>query len=138
MAKRLKTLEDKMVYRLNRSKADVFMRGDFEDLAGYDQIGRALNHLVKAGKLVKIGYGLYARARISSISRSVIPSKPLPDLAKEALKKMKIKTKPSRALEAYNSGSTTQIPTGRTISVKSRISRRIGYAGKYIKYERVA
>ena len=43
--KRLKTLEDRVSYRIARSKQNVFVREDFEDLGGYDQIGRALRLL---------------------------------------------------------------------------------------------
>lgn len=49
--------------RLKHSKPYVFTRGDFKDLAGYDQIGRALRELVKEGQLLKVGYGVYTKAR---------------------------------------------------------------------------
>ncbi len=44
--------------RLKRSKCYVFTRDDFKDLAGYDQVGRALRELVKEGPLLKVGYGV--------------------------------------------------------------------------------
>ena len=36
------TLEGKITYRIKRSEASVFLRRDFEDLGGYDQVGRVL------------------------------------------------------------------------------------------------
>jgi Transcriptional regulator, AbiEi antitoxin len=48
--------------RIDRKRGDVFLRADFEDLGGYDQVGRALRQLVRDGRLVKVGQGLYARA----------------------------------------------------------------------------
>ena len=37
------TLEGKMTYRIKRSEASVFLRRDFEDLGGYDQVGYGNN-----------------------------------------------------------------------------------------------
>ena len=39
--------------RLSRSKRYVFMRADFKDIAGYDQVGRVLRGLVKDGDVAK-------------------------------------------------------------------------------------
>ena len=57
-----KPLEKRIAERITRKKDDVFLRRDFEDLGGYDQVGRALRRLTAKGRLVRIGYGLYARA----------------------------------------------------------------------------
>ena len=136
--KRLKTLEDRVSYRIARSKQSVFVREDFDGLGGYDQIGRALRQLAENEKLIKIGYGLYAKAKKSSLSGKAVPVKPLPDLAKEAIERLGLAARPSQLERDYNAGRTTQIPTGRLIAVKGRISRRIGYNGAYVSYERAA
>ncbi|ACL02853.1 DUF6088 family protein [Desulfatibacillum aliphaticivorans] len=132
------TLESKITYRVKRSKTPVFVRDDFKDIGGYDQVGRILRGLVKKGVLVSLGYGAYARSKRSSVSGAVVPEKPLPELAKELLKKLGVKVVPSSAERAYNSGKTTQVPTGRVIGVKGRIVRRIGYNGRYISFEKVS
>lgn len=132
------TLEGKITYRIKRSKTPVFVRDDFKDIGGYDQVGRILRGLVKNGLLISLGYGTYARSRKSSISGAVVPEEPLPELAKKLLKKLGIKVVPSSAERAYNSGKSTQVPTGRVIGVKGRIVRRIGYKGKYISFEKIA
>jgi hypothetical protein len=137
-AKRLKTLEDKVAYRIARSKLSVFVREDFGDLAGYDQVGRALRQLAREEKILKIGYGLYAKARKSSLTGALVPVLPLPTLAKEAIERLGLKTYPSRLEQEYNAGRTTQVPTGRLIAVKGRINRRIGYNGAYVSYERAS
>ena len=36
------TLEGKMTYRIKRSADAVFLRRDFKDLGGYDQVGRVV------------------------------------------------------------------------------------------------
>jgi hypothetical protein len=50
-------LEDRLLKRIDRKRGDVFLRADFEDLGGYDQVGRALRKIVSEGRLVRIGQG---------------------------------------------------------------------------------
>jgi len=45
------TLEGKITYRVKRSKTPVFVRDDFKDIGGYDQVGRILRGLVKKTSL---------------------------------------------------------------------------------------
>ncbi len=125
----------KVSARIARKKNAVFVREDFEDLGGYDQIGRILRDLTRAGELIKIGYGLYAKAKISPLTGAVVPVVPLPSLAKEALDRLGFETFPSLYEREYNAGRSTQVPTGRRIAVKGRISRKIGYNGAYVSYE---
>ena len=66
------TLEGKMTYRIKRSAEAVFLRRDFEDLGGYDQVGRVLRQLVQKELLINVGYGLYARADRSSFTGNLI------------------------------------------------------------------
>ena len=132
------TLESRIAYRIKRNAAAVFVRQDFEDIGGYDQVGRILKQLVEKEVLINLGYGIYARAKKSSVSGKTIPEKSLPELSQEALKKLGVKIVPSQAEQEYNSGSSTQVPTGRVIGVRGRISRKIGYDGKYITFEQYA
>jgi len=131
-------LENRVVYRIKRSRANVFLRRDFSDLSGYDQIGRTLRGLVNKGALIKLGYGLYTRAKVSSLTGKRIPEKSLPNLASEAMDKLGVEVAPTQAEKKYNAGISTQVPTGRLFAVNSRISRKIGYDGKYINYERAS
>lgn len=134
-----KTLKSKMSYRISRSKDIVFTPQDFLDLSDRDQVGRVLRQFIAEGLLVKFGQGLYAKAKLSSLTGKVIPVKPLTELAKEALtKKLKVKVVASSDLKRYNEGETTQVPTGRVIAVKGRVSRKMAFGGKSIKYEYVS
>ena len=63
-----KPLEKRLAERIARKKVTIFLRRDFEDLGGYDQVGRGLRNLTVAGQLVRIGYGVYARAVMSPVS----------------------------------------------------------------------
>jgi len=60
--------------RLNRSRRYVFMRADFGDIAGYDQVGRVLRELVKDGELIKVGYGVYTKSRKNPITGRLMPA----------------------------------------------------------------
>jgi len=131
-----KTLEGKIANRIARKRSPVLLREDFDDLGGYDQIGRALLSLTKKGKLIKIGYGLYAKAKVSSLTGNTVPIASLPTLAQKALDRLGAGPGPSRASIDYQQGHSTQVPTGRLISVNKRISRKIGYNNMAISYER--
>lgn len=49
------SLEERLERRIARKRGDVFLRADFGDMGGYDQVGRALRQLVLKGQLMKIG-----------------------------------------------------------------------------------
>lgn len=129
----LKTLLQK---RIDRKRTDVFLRSDFEDLGGYDQVGRVLRRFVREGKLLRIGQGLYTRARPSLIDGAPTPVKGLRQIATEALRRLGVETAPTRLEQAYNAGKTTQVPAGRTVAVRRRVRRKIGYNGITIGFER--
>jgi hypothetical protein len=131
-----KTIEGKIATRIARKQSPILLREDFDDLGGYDQIGRALLTLTKKGKLIKIGYGLYAKSRVSSLTGNTVPVESLPTLAQKALDRLGAAPGPSRAAIDYQQGRSTQVPTGRLISVSKRISRKIGYNNIAVAYER--
>jgi hypothetical protein len=136
--KKYETLYYKISARIARKKGLVFLREDFADLGGYDQVGRILRSLVRAGKIIKIGYGLYAKAKKSSITGEVIPAAPLPTLAKAALERLGVEVVPSDLERDYGAGKTTQVPTGRMIAIRGRVKRKIGYGGAYVSYQSAA
>jgi hypothetical protein len=130
------TLEGKVMTRVNRKRTPVLLREDFLDLSDYDQIGRALRNLSRQGKLIKIGYGLYAKARISSLTGKSTLTEPLPVLAKIALERIGVSITITQAETEYIEGRSTQVPTGRMIGVEGRVARKIMYKDVQISYER--
>lgn len=129
------TLESRLEKRIARKRGDVFLRADFDDLGGYDQVGRSLRNLVKKGQLIKIGYGVYARAIKSPISGKPVPPKGLATLT-EAVARLGYKTMPTRMEQDYSAGRTTQVPTGRVVAIQGRLRRKLGYNGISLSYER--
>src|ERR1700691_817587 len=119
MAIKPETLESRLLKRIDRKRGDVFLRADFDDLGGYDQVGRALRQLVSEGRLVRVGQGLYARARPSMTSGEPVPVGGLSAL-KEALRRVGVETLPSRLERAYNDGLTTQVATRRVVGAARR------------------
>lgn len=120
-------LKSKVATKISRSKREVFLRTDFEKLAGYDQIGRALRQLTSDGVLVKVGYGLYARARPNRITgKPMLAAKGgFTQVAEEALSRLGVKWEPSKSVLDYQSGST-QIPANAEVIIFERFNRRLG------------
>jgi len=135
--KRSCTLTQAVRQPIARKKVNVFLRADFEDIGGYDQIGRILRGMVKEGLLLKIGYGLYARTRTSALSGEIVPIQPIPVLAREALTRLNIPVHLTKAEIDYRDNQSTQIPTGRRIGVQGRIIRKISLQNAEVMYERV-
>lgn len=107
------TAVDKVMQKLRRSRRYVFERGDFENVASYDQVGRALKQLTDDGVLLKIGYGLYTKARVNSLTGQLMPANPggADAVLQEVLKKRGVKFGLSSLSEDAISGKTTQIPS---------------------------
>lgn len=121
------TTKAKIQSRLKRSKRYVFTRRDFRDLSGYDQIGRALRELVADGQLIKVGYGVYTKARKNVITGKLMPAAPGGSAAVviEALDRLKIDYRLTGTTEAYNSGSSNQIPSILEIKTSPRFKRKL-------------
>nr|WP_214648263.1 hypothetical protein [Novosphingobium aerophilum] len=126
------SIADLITQRVRRSRRNVFLRADFDGFGSYDAVGRALRQQVQIGRLVQIGYGLYAKAEPSPLTGKPAPIVGIRTLASEAVRRLGKSVEPSRFDKAYNSGSSTQVPTGRTLTVNARIRRRIGYDGNYV------
>lgn len=128
-------LERKIKNKINEIPYKVLLRKDFEQLGEYGKVGRVLKNLVSEGKIIKVGYGIYVKAKVSSISGKIIPQISLREIAIEALTRLGIEVVEAKSTAAYNEGRSTQVPTGRLIAVKNFTSRKIGYDNKYISYE---
>lgn len=121
---------------VSRRKDDVFVRDDFSRFGSAAQVSRALRQLLGEGRMVRLGVGIYAKAKKSVLTGQPIPVRPVEMLAPVALKKLGVNTQPSRHVQDYNSGSTTQLPGGIVLNTGTRrVSRRIGFGGRYVEYE---
>jgi hypothetical protein len=130
------TIADRIEQQVARSRRNVFLRTDFSKVGSYDAVGRALRQMVDKGRLVQIGYGLYAKAERSPFTGKPAPIVGIKRLASEALGRLGKSVASSPLESAYNSGRSTQVPTGRSLTVKDRVRRRIGYDGNYVVLQR--
>ncbi len=128
MARR-KTLYDKVAARIARKRDDVFLTREFADLGGEDQVLRALRTLVREGRLMRLGYGVYGRAVVSSLSQKPIlhSANGFAGAARQALTKLGVEWEPTAAEKAYNEGRSRQIPANPVLRVKGRFSRQLRY-----------
>ncbi len=134
-----RTLLERILLRIKKSKDNSFILKDFNDLVkeyDYDQVLRVLRILVKNGTLIKIGRGIYAKTRTFS-NGFVAPNATIGDLAEEALQKLGVKTDKSTYWREYNADLSTQIPTGRVIAVNKRVRRNISYNGFDVSFEQI-
>jgi hypothetical protein len=120
---------------VRRSSRNVFLRQDFAKLGSYNDIGRAMRQMAKDGELLRIGYGLYAKAEVSPLTGRPVPLIGIKRLATEALLRLGEEVSPSTFEDSYNSGRSSQVPTGRTIMVKDPTRQRIGYKGHYATFQ---
>jgi hypothetical protein len=125
---RRRTLRTKIEERIARKKGDtVFLTREFTDLSDEDQVLRVLRTLVREGRLVRLGYGVYGRAFISRLSGEALLYSPggLVGAAREAMNKLGVKWELTDSQRAYNEGRSTQVPVNAVVRVKGRFSRRL-------------
>ena len=128
-------IKDRIARSIGRSSAEVFLRGDFREIGSYSEIGKALVALRREGKLIRLGYGVYAKARPSSLSGRTIPRKPLESLARETLERLGVAVQPGRAAREYLAGST-QVPMSVSFDTgRRRITRKLRVGAREVSYE---
>jgi hypothetical protein len=122
------TIQDRIQTRVKRCKRSVFLRSDFKDIADYDQVGRGIRNLVREGLLMKIGYGLYARARVNRITGKLMPDNTAgaDGVLIEAMERLGVNYKFDDLSRMNFSGQSTQIPANvKIIPMDSRFTRKI-------------
>jgi hypothetical protein len=136
---RKKTLREKIEGRIARRSGDsVFLTREFTKLGGEDQVLRALRGLVRDGRLVRLGYGVYGRAVASRLSGKPMLNSPggFIGAARQALDKLGVEWQPTESERAYNEGRSTQVPVNPVLRVKGRFRRYLRYGGSELVLER--
>lgn len=131
------TVKEKVIAKIRRSLAPVFLRSEFDRLGDYRQVSRAVREVAASGMLVKVGYGLYARARPSTVNGEPVPTEPLLNIGLEVMKKIGVIADIGNDAKALREGRSTQIPMLPIINVgKSRVSRKISIGKRQVVYEK--
>ena len=138
MPQRRVTLRQRVEARIARRRDDAFLTREFLDLGGTRQVLRVLRELTEQGKLIRLGYGVYGRAEISSLTNQpMLAGYGFGPVARQALDKLKVRWEPGTWERAYNEGRTTQVPVNPIVRlVKSRCSRRLKYQDTELRIER--
>lgn len=129
-------LEDRIRRSIALRSSLVVLRSEFAKMGSSSQVGRALARLVEDGKLVKVSKGAFAKARINKFTGKPTPAGTLEVISAELFSKLGIEIAPSRLVEEYNSGKTTQVPTGATVNTgRRRITRKVTVGNRTLAYE---
>ncbi|MDR1322949.1 MAG: DUF6088 family protein [Candidatus Margulisbacteria bacterium] len=119
------TVEDRILARINRSRAAVFVPKDFQDISSYPQVLRALKQLVKDRKIVRFGYGSYAKAKINPFDNRCYPAQDMVSVVRELFDKLGIDWDYSQAVKDYNLGLSMQMPMKNFFVLNTRFNRNL-------------
>ncbi|MGS0743872.1 DUF6088 family protein [Glaciimonas sp. GG7] len=131
------TIKMRISASIRSSKSKVFLRQEFDKFGEYRQVSRAIRELAISGELARVGYGVYAKARPSTITGKPVPDDSLVNIGLETMRKLGIKADIGKEARALREGRSTQMPMAPIISVgKSRVRRAIAIGKRKIIYEK--
>jgi hypothetical protein len=113
---RKNSLQARIEARLARCRRDVFLTRDIADMSGEDQIIRALWALVAERQLLRLGKGVYAKARPSQLSGRRVLTNPggFQAVAQQALTRPGVKWSPTQAQKAFAETTRPSPPSTRS------------------------
>jgi hypothetical protein len=133
----LTTVKEKVISKIKRSSSSVFLRNEFDRLGDYRQVSRAISEVVASGMLIRVGFGLYAKARPSTINGQPVPIESLLKIGLEVMKKLGVDADVGNDAIDLREGRSTQVPMLPIINVgKSRVSHRITIGKRQVVYEK--
>jgi len=100
---------------------------------------RALRELTDEGKLIRLGYGTYARAEISPVTKQpMLAGEGFGAVSHQVLNKLNVGWEPTAAERAYNEGRSTQVPMTPRVRLRpgNRFSRKLRYKTMELAFER--
>lgn len=118
-------------------KKTVFLRSDFESFGTSTRVTRAIQELIAEGRIIRAGRGIYVKARPSKVTGNPVSVETLETVARTALAAMGVDVQLGSAAKAYLEGLTQDVPMTIAFDVgSSRVSRRIGWGGREVKFEK--
>lgn len=129
-------LEEKLIRTIASSPGFVVLRSDLRHLcANESQLSRALKKLIERNVIQRVSSGAFVKTKINKFTNELTPAAPLEVVAKELFQRLNIEITPPAIVEAYNNGTTTQVPPGGSVVIKGRkITRKITVAGRTVRY----
>jgi hypothetical protein len=136
MKKRYNTsFRERILEYIQNFPAGVILRSNLKQLGEPRQISRILKNFTEDGCLVKLGYGIYAKAETSKYTDKPLIKVGFTNAAIEALNRLGIKWQLGKAIKDYNLGKTTQIPARLIIRLKSRFRGTISDGCRELIFE---
>jgi hypothetical protein len=133
----LTTVKEKVIAKIKRSSTSVFLRNEFDRMGNYRQVSRAISEVVASGMLVRVGFGLYATARPSTINGQTVPTETLLKIGLEVMEKIGVSADVGNDAMDLREGRSTQVPMLPIIHAgKSRVSRKITIGKRQVVYEK--
>jgi hypothetical protein len=129
------SIEYRALELIGQIPSKILLRKDFLAIGSYRQVNRVLHKLILQKKLVKIGFGVYAKAYQSEFIAEPLIEDGFDIVSREALNRLKIAWEPGSAERAYNSGKSQQVPMQNIVRLKSRFRRKIAYANRRLYFE---
>lgn len=129
-------LRDRVMRSMRQRPGAVILRSELSHLGHPSQLSRVLSTLVKAGALVRVGSGVYAKTRLNKFSGQLAPAAPFEVIAAEAVRKLGIKVSLGTLAAEYTYGLSTQLPMLPMATGRRLISRKIQGGSKTSMYER--
>lgn len=81
-------LQERMLRSIKQRAGNVILRTELAGMGSASQVTGALKALQEKGVLIRIGTGVYAKTRKSSITGAIVPAGSLETLASETLRKL--------------------------------------------------
>lgn len=138
-----KTVKEKIEKYINKSNDKAFVRKEFNNFGQYRQVSIAVADLIKEGKLMRAGLGVFVKSKRSPslLKRNYgeMITYPLTDatvVGIEALTKLGYTVKVGSLREKNLKGESTQVPINSVVRVKGRISRKIAVGNQVLQYEK--
>ncbi len=127
---------ERMKIKIAGIPGEVILRADLVEFGSQSQVTRSIKKLIADGVLVRIGAGVYAKAKYSRFAQKFVPRISFAELAWEALKRLGVNVKLGRAALENISGRSTQVPVRIIFNTgKQRISRKLTWGLQRIYYE---
>lgn len=129
------SFRNSMLEFVGQASAAVILREDVVTLGSSRQVSRGLKTLVEDGELIKLGYGVYAKAAPSEYLDRPVIRVGFTEACIEALERFGIPWEPGQAIKDYNEGRSQQVPARFTVRLRSRFRRKLAYGNRTLRVE---
>jgi len=132
-----KSVKYRILKRIEALPHNAILRSDVSKLANKSRVSYALKSLIKEKKIVRLGYGVYAKMeRIKRLNTFVLKAD-FSEMTREVLNRLHVKWEPGIAEKKYNSGTSTQVPVRYPVKIKGNFNRKLSYKDMEFEFERV-